>query len=106
MKGYWIRKDKKFLVTTNNRFPIKIKEHDRMFCIFGSPLDKKPSTDYFNTLIEHFNEENAQLFYNMMMARDISKVFLEEISTSKLKENLKDLSWNLIVQFFKSIYCG
>ncbi len=102
-EAYEIDNYSRFVMLTNNDWPVRVGNGDRRYVAINCSDSKKGDRQYFNELASAVNDEaNAKKFFQYVAKIDISEFCVRTIPETKLKNNLK---WNNIenrpLQFLK-----
>lgn len=80
----------RWIFTSNNETPIKISLNDRRFVVFGCDNSICKDKEYFDKLVEAFNDENVSgKFYDYLMNIDIDGY--DFINNRPITEEYKDI---------------
>lgn len=80
----------KFIMNTNNDYPVKISANDRRFCICDSSHMDIPPKEYFENLFRITNDKNVlRLFYDELM--DIDLTTIDWIKDRPITEAFNDI---------------
>ena len=92
----------RFIFTTNKPIPINLEQGDRRYCLIESCNDYCLKggfwNDYYKNVVN--NPGKIKAFYNMLMARDISKVDWMQFPDTEFKKDIVKVSLHPIVFWF------
>jgi len=94
-----------WIFTTNNNIPLVIEKDDRRFFVIECCNEKKNDKLYFETLNDFLNKKSTiKGFYNFLMEQENIKTFdfINNRPTSKMYDEIKNLSLPPVVQFLNN----
>lgn len=105
------------IFTTNEDTPVKIEDSDRRFVVYCSAQKLKNDSEFFGNFINVWSKEpnNQRAVYDLLMARDISKVdWINDRPKNEMYEDMRqsclpwDIKWleDLIVYNFPRAWEG
>ncbi len=89
MDSFKINDYNNFIALTNNDWAFKIEAGDRRHICLELSDEKVDNQEYFNKIGECFNNECGNIFYSILLNRDISKWEKNNIPMTKMKRELK-----------------
>ena len=72
-EAYTIHDYCRYVMFTNNDWPVKVEQSDRRYVILDVNEEKLGNTDYFQTLLSKLTKQNAAAFLGWLLKKDISK---------------------------------
>lgn len=89
MDSFKINDYNNFIALTNNDWAFKIEAGDRRHICLELSNEKVGDDDYFNKIGDCFNSECGNIFYSILLNRDISNWKKLDIPMTELKRELK-----------------